>query len=714
MASSNVCWGIEVGAHAIKALKLENTGDGLNVLDFAVITHPKPLSAPETQATDVLRVSLGTLASQYDLSKATIAVSVPGHSSFARFAKLPPVEPKKVPDIVKFEAVQQIPFPLEQVEWDYQTFVSPDSPDVEVGIFAITRERIMERLGMFQEIGLVPDHVTLSPIAAYNALAYDLQFTEKTPGTVILDVGTTATDLVVAEAGRVWVRTFPIGGHQFTEALVNQFKLGYPKAEKLKREAQDSKHARHIFQAMRPVFTDLAQDVQRSIGYYQSLHRDANLVRLIGVGSTFQLPGLRKYLKQQLSMEVYRIEEFKRIKFEGKGENAAARGQEFADASLNMATAYGLALQGLGLNAIKANLMPVSVVRETMWKRKVKWFGLAAGVAVAASAAMFIRPFLDSSAVAGTAPAPIINSTISKATQLKQEAEEAGVVGAAQVDNRAGNMMQLLEARGIVPKIIDDLGQMLAAADQRLAPWMADPARASAPKSAGKSPAFEVRAFNMTYLPPTAAAEGAEEVVEEAPEESHGRPVPGRPRSGRRQGEASASMNEPFPDKQRVKVTMTVTTTVPDERRFMIDTLQKWLKENATRPGMPYRIYAETTPWRLTDVRDAVQPAGAATPIPGVRDGGARRMGDGDEDEGRGRPRPRGGGGETVMVPGPGRQTGTATTAADVDRFAPLTRPAAGYEPGTKMATFNVEWLAVIEPEAPKTGEGQAAEGGAK
>ncbi len=260
----------------------------------------------------MLRVSLGTLASQYDLTKASIAVSVPGHSSFARFAKLPPVEPKKVPDIVKFEAVQQIPFPLEQVEWDYQTFVSPDSPDVEVGIFAITRERIMERLGMFAEIGVVPDHVTLSPIAAYNALAYDLQFTEKTPGTVILDVGTTATDLVVAEAGRVWVRTFPIGGHQFTEGTVSQFKLGYPKAEKLKLRAHDSKHARHIFQAMRPVFTDLAQDVQRSIGYYQSLHRDANLVRLIGVGSTFQLPGLRKYLKQQLSMEVYRIEEFKR------------------------------------------------------------------------------------------------------------------------------------------------------------------------------------------------------------------------------------------------------------------------------------------------------------------------------------------------------------------------------------------------------------------
>ena len=40
-----------------------------------------------------------------------------------------------------------------------------------------------------------------------------------------------------------------------------------------------------VFQAMRPVFTDLATEVQRSIGYYQALHKDANLTRLIGVGS---------------------------------------------------------------------------------------------------------------------------------------------------------------------------------------------------------------------------------------------------------------------------------------------------------------------------------------------------------------------------------------------------------------------------------------------
>ena len=49
-------------------------------------------------------------------------VGVSGQSSFARFIKLPPVEPKKIPEIVRFEAIQQIPFPLDDVEWSYQLF----------------------------------------------------------------------------------------------------------------------------------------------------------------------------------------------------------------------------------------------------------------------------------------------------------------------------------------------------------------------------------------------------------------------------------------------------------------------------------------------------------------------------------------------------------------------------------------------------------------
>ena len=57
-----------------------------------------------------------------------VAISVPGQSGLARFVKLPPVEEKKITDIVKFEAKQQIPFPLDEVVWDYQRSARASSP----------------------------------------------------------------------------------------------------------------------------------------------------------------------------------------------------------------------------------------------------------------------------------------------------------------------------------------------------------------------------------------------------------------------------------------------------------------------------------------------------------------------------------------------------------------------------------------------------------
>lgn len=696
MPSSSVSWGIEVGASAIKAVKLEAVGDeGARVLEFAVIQHPKPLSTPGVDANDVLRVSLGAFTSQYDLGKASVAVSVPGHAGFARFAKLPPVEPKKVPDIVKFEAMQQIPFPLEQVEWDYQTFVTPDSPEVEVGIFAITRERVQERLAMLADFGIHPDYVTLSPLAVYNALAFDLQFGADTPGTIIVDVGTTSTDLVVATPGRMWVRTFPIGGHQFTEALVSQFQLSYPKAEKLKREAEDSKHARQVFQAMRPVFTDLAQDIQRSIGYYQSLNKDANLTRLIGVGSTFGLPGLRKYLKQQLSMDVYRIEEFKNVKLEG-AKDGDDRSKAFHDSSLVLCTAYGLALQGLGLNAVGGNLMPVATLRKAMWREKVPWFGMAAGVAALAGGAMFIGPLRDYFDINGHTPDPVINSAVRKSTELIGAATEAGVTSAGEPQLAAANMVALGDHRGIYTRIAGDVSEMVGAAVDRAASWAEEQKVPPSPPGS----AVIIENFKTEYLAPSPADDGTGY----------------SPRAMADDGSSALKISE----HPRIRCELTIRTNQARPERFIPETIGKWLASNATRDGVPYVLKYSEPAFTLLKSKTA----GAAPTMPGETGEGPRsgRLGAGGGQAPR-IVRRDGLQPDEILPPAqatPGvRATGEggqprdlqaevdrAKAQEELERLAPVVAPADAAPAETGVVT--VTWWATIVPPA---GAGEAGGG---
>jgi type IV pilus assembly protein PilM len=665
MASSNVCWGIELGAGAIKALKLKRDGDGVKLVEFRTVPHKKVLSTPELDQSDATRVALGELVNLVDLTGAPIAISVPGHSGFARFAKLPPVEPKKIPDIVKFEAVQQIPFPIEQVEWDFQTFQTADSPDVEVGIFAVTRDKVMDRLTMWGDVGVTPDYVTLGPLAAYNAVAFDQNFGPKTPGTVILDVGTTSSDLIVCEPGRVWIRTFPLGGHQFTEALVSAFKLSYAKAEALKSQAEQSKHARHILQALRPVLGDLAQDVQRSIGFYMSGHKDANLTRLIGLGSTFSLPGLKKYLGQQLQMEVTRLDQFQRLTAEGP------QAAEFEAQSANYATAYGLALQGLGFDhGIMANLMPVPVVRAALWKRKPKWMALAAGLSVAGGAVAFIRPLTDEGK-AGTPPESI-RQTAQKITQLKGEWQQ--VEGEFKPDFQAAMVAGLVQHRDVYAHMVDDLGTMLASAREK----------AASGDNADGSHAIEFKQFRTAY------------VVGSGPSSEGGGQDDGR---GAPPPPADPALGADPNAKRRVVASVDVETTLPNAERFVNQNLIQWLRENAVRAGVPY--YVDKDSVRLTIVeRRTIESADAP------RSGG-REDGPGDGRGERQPPTDERGGGPGGGGPGDGGSGGAggrggASGAGDPNALAPIPEPKPLGKPGDTLFRLRINWDAIIgAPPAP-------------
>src|SRR5207244_10269400 len=114
---------------------------------FDYIEHAKILSQPDADPDQLVREALTQFLSRNNLKGDTVVISVPGQSGLARFVKLPPVEEKKIADIVRFEAKQQIPFPLDEVVWDYQKLGSGVASDglalePEIGLFDMKRDMI--------------------------------------------------------------------------------------------------------------------------------------------------------------------------------------------------------------------------------------------------------------------------------------------------------------------------------------------------------------------------------------------------------------------------------------------------------------------------------------------------------------------------------------------------------------------------------------------
>jgi len=388
MANPRSAWGIDIGNRAFKAVKLVREGDALRIDDFEFIEHETLLSEAGDNKEQLIQTALANFTQRHMLKNTPVSIGVSGQNSFARFVKLPPVEDKKIPEIVRFEAIQQIPFPLDDVEWSYQLFRQDDNPEVEVGIFAMRKELVNQHIKHFTDFDLNVQNVQMNPLAVYNALQYDGRFDDGIA--MVVDVGTDNTDLLIASAKSIWMRSIPIGGSSFTDALVKAFKLNFVKAEQLKREAATSKYARQIFQHMRPVFADLVAEIQRSIGFYASVNRDAKINKIFALGGTFKLPGLQKYLQQNLQLPVERIDSL------ASGAPADARvAASFGDELLTIVGAYGQAVQAMNASLVTSSLLPAAIQRERMWQDKTKWFGLAAALFLTGTVVVGARWFLE-------------------------------------------------------------------------------------------------------------------------------------------------------------------------------------------------------------------------------------------------------------------------------------------------------------------------------
>src|SRR5207253_3095274 len=313
-------WGIDLRQCALKAIRLESLNGEVTATAFDYIEHPKILSQPDADPDELTREALQQFLSRNSIKGDMVVISVPGQSGLARFVKLPPVEEKKIADIVRFEAKQQIPFPLDEVVWDFQKLSAGVVTDgfaleTEIGLFAMKRDMVNRYMQHFTDVHVEVHVVQMAPLALCNFVSHDLLGKDaagdvkkdedaddeeeaggKKQCVVALDIGTDNSNLVITDAEKIiWQRPIPLGGNHFTRALTKDLKLTFAKAEHLKRNAVKSPDLKKILSALKPVLNDFVSEVQRSLGYFTNTHREAQIQYLIGLGNAFRLPGLQRF-----------------------------------------------------------------------------------------------------------------------------------------------------------------------------------------------------------------------------------------------------------------------------------------------------------------------------------------------------------------------------------------------------------------------------------
>jgi type IV pilus assembly protein PilM len=416
-------WGIDVSKFSVKAVRLEAGPAGMVLNQVGVMPYEGTDSGEPVNLDSEIRHSLAELKVRLKIGSEKVVLSLPGHSTFNRLIKLPPVQEGKLEEVVRYEAQSQIPFPIDEVIWDYQ-FVERDyapGEEKEVILFAIKKEIVEQFLSNIADIGLNVEAIQFAPVALYNFLSYDQDV-----GTscIAIDMGADNADLLVVDGNKFWIRNLPITGNDITKALQKAFKVSFAEAEKLKRKAASTPQAQKIFNAAQPVIRDLIGEVHRSIGYYKSISKQVRFEKVLVLGNASRFVNFQKFVSQTLQMPAVRVTKLNRIAIGGDLDAA-----HIADDLTTISTSIGLALQGWNESNNKVNLLPPAFRKSREMKRKQPMVAFAAAGLLALVATMFAMADaesknLESQQVKSKRIGGDIASQVEKHAQAKTAAEK--------------------------------------------------------------------------------------------------------------------------------------------------------------------------------------------------------------------------------------------------------------------------------------------------
>jgi type IV pilus assembly protein PilM len=337
-----------------------------------------------TQVAVVLREMLQDLK----IEGGRVNYAVPGQSVFARFVKLPAVEEEKIERLIEFEAQQNVPFPINEVVWDYQLVGGGADEQIQVVLVAIKADLLEEMNAAVEGSGLRTEIVGVAPMALYNAFRYN--YGDLKDCSILVDIGARTTNLLFIEPGKIFSRSVPIGGSSITAAIAREFDEPLAAAEMRKRrdgfvslggayaEASDPEIAR-VSKIVRSTMTRLHAELMRSISHYRAQQQGTAPQRVFLCGASSSTPYMREFFQEKLQLTVDFFNPLRNVSVD-----QSARVQEVSQSAHLLGELVGLALRATTTCPMELNLRPAAVVRRQELERRRPYFVVAAACVILA------------------------------------------------------------------------------------------------------------------------------------------------------------------------------------------------------------------------------------------------------------------------------------------------------------------------------------------
>ena len=381
MFSSDRILTLDIGASKILLGEFSVKGSSAPVLaSYAVAERDSLDAGAASDGFLALADTVREMMSANGIKPAPLYVMLPGQTVFPRFMKIPGATSDMVDNLVREEAAENLPFPLDQVVWDYWRLgTDPDTGELDALIVATKSETAMDAAALAEALGLPLAMVDAAPLALYNAVRFN--YPEADGCTLVLDIGARTTNLVFLEGDKVFMRTIPIAGNTVTNEIARGLGVEPAEAEAIKKDigfvalggtyaVADDEQADRVSKIVRNVATRLHSEVNRSINFYRSQQGGSAPVRLLLTGGTALMRHLDVFFQEKLGIEVAFLNPFTNLSV----------AESLADDSVGlflMAPSAGLALRASVKCPVEISLIPETIVEERRFRRRLPFFAAA-------------------------------------------------------------------------------------------------------------------------------------------------------------------------------------------------------------------------------------------------------------------------------------------------------------------------------------------------
>ncbi len=349
-------FGLDISDFSLKIVKLEKKGKFFGLASFGEkeITPgiiEKGEIKDEKSLTKIIKEALGEVKGK-SLDTQYVIASLPEEKAFLQVIQMPIMREEELKKAVRFEAENYVPLSIDKVCLDSQ--IVPAALDhldhLDVLITALPKKTVDPYVGCLKKAGLKPLALEMESQAIYRALI-DGGMTLKP--VLLIDLGASRTGFSIFSGYSLrFTSSVPVSSRKFTQAIANDLKIDFQKAEELKinEGIGGNKEGRKNHKALEPLLMELVGEIEKHIEYYQthSTHDhlpsgDKKIEKIILCGGGANLKGLSDFLSIELKLPVERGNPWTNILPDPLREVPQLPYEE----SLRYTTALGLAQRGL-------------------------------------------------------------------------------------------------------------------------------------------------------------------------------------------------------------------------------------------------------------------------------------------------------------------------------------------------------------------------------